>query len=244
MKSIIKLLLHKVGFDISLYPGRDVRRRFNILKELSINHVLDVGANSGQYAVELFDLGYCGRISSFEPLPEVFIELEKKCRLRSNWRAYNYALGSENKTSLIYESLNSVSSSLSNMLETHLANAPESRVIATKEIRIKKSADAIAECCNILDDRIYLKIDTQGYEEYVLEGIDNYFDNICAVQLEISLTQLYEDGMNITEAIKYFERLGFELYSIENGFEDLDNLRLLQVDLIFVKLDLQVSNVL
>lgn len=235
MKSIIKLIFRKIGVDFSIYPSRDIQRRLNILKKFSINHVLDIGANSGQYSSELFDLGYCGKISSFEPLSKAFQELEVKSRGMSNWFAYNYALGSENNTSLIHISQNSVSSSLSDMLESHLVNAPESVVIKSEEIRVINAGDALAECCNISEENIYVKIDTQGYERYVLDGLVNYKDSISAIQLEISLTPLYEDGLSLTDAIEYLDSWGFDLFSIENGFHDLNNVRLLQADLIFVK---------
>ena len=48
-----------------------------LLKQLSINCVIHVGASKGQFAAELRAAGYDGFIYSFEPVARAFSELEE-----------------------------------------------------------------------------------------------------------------------------------------------------------------------
>ena len=40
--------------DLKKYPDLDLRRRKKLLEYHKINKILDVGANSGQYALQIF----------------------------------------------------------------------------------------------------------------------------------------------------------------------------------------------
>jgi len=64
----------KLGFDVVKYrPTRHplARTRF-LFERFGIDLVLDVGANTGQYARQLRHTGYRGRIVSFEPLASAY----------------------------------------------------------------------------------------------------------------------------------------------------------------------------
>ena len=81
-----------------------------------INHVLDVGANVGQYASELRALGYAGKITSFEPGRFAFAVLEEASRRDDAWQAFNYGLSDVDGPLALTLSENSVSSSLQQVL--------------------------------------------------------------------------------------------------------------------------------
>lgn len=77
---IINLLQNyfkKRGFVIKKYPYGGLKRRVVIIKHLKVDHIIDVGANKGQYALKMRSLGYQGKISSFEPLKKAFQILQK-----------------------------------------------------------------------------------------------------------------------------------------------------------------------
>ena len=65
-----------------------------VLQSLRTDCVLDVGANAGQFALQLRSLGYTGLILSFEPDPQVFKELKQHSDGDARWHAFNLALGS------------------------------------------------------------------------------------------------------------------------------------------------------
>jgi hypothetical protein len=68
----VKGAARRRGFEISRYRPHQARR-VRRLHEAGIDTVVDVGANAGQYAVELRRFGYDGRIVSFEPLLAAFV---------------------------------------------------------------------------------------------------------------------------------------------------------------------------
>jgi hypothetical protein len=63
------------------------------IRQMNVTHVIDVGANRGQYGRLLRRLGFQGRIISFEPVHRSFEELSEGARLDGNWEAHRLALG-------------------------------------------------------------------------------------------------------------------------------------------------------
>jgi len=169
MKNLIKKILRKKGIQLKRYPEDDFVRRMKIVDNYNIDTLFDIGANAGQYSSNMRELGYRKKIISFEPLKSAFEELKKASLKDNNWVINNYALGNENIKSMINVAGNSYSSSILNMLPTHLKSAPESNYIAQEEIEIKTFDSIFNSFCN-KEDRVMIKIDTQGYEKNVLEG--------------------------------------------------------------------------
>src|SRR6266542_708311 len=71
--------------------GSKTTRRLSMLRHHGVNTVLDVGANTGQYALALRRAGYEQAIFSFEPLSDAFGQLERKSRSDPNWRVFHCA---------------------------------------------------------------------------------------------------------------------------------------------------------
>lgn len=239
MKIVIQKILNKVGLQIKRYPdpiklSPDMARRVKMLKYFKIDTILDIGANTGQFAVKMRKLGFRDKIISFEPLSNAFDQLKSNSLEDENWLISNYALGNEDAKSIINVSNNSQSSSILNMLPIHLSSAPSSEYIAREEIEVKK-LDSIFNLFCKNTDKIMMKIDTQGYEKNVIEGALESLKMIDIIQLEMSIVPLYENEMLFVEMINYLERNGFQLFALENGFSNPSSGRLLQVDGIFVK---------
>ena len=57
--------------------------------------------------------------------------------------------------------------------------------------------------------RIFLKVDTQGYERQVLAGAGRTLQRTVALQIELPLAHLYEGVWRFHEAIACLDALGF-----------------------------------
>ena len=234
LKKSVRNIARAAGFDVVRYVPRrhPLARRKKMLEIYQINLVLDIGANIGQYGEELREIGYKGKIISFEPLSTAFKTLIKRSEGDPAWEIHNFALGDKNETASINIAGNSFSSSLLDILPSHTKSAPESVYVGHEEIKVKTLDDIYSDVVND-SDRVYLKIDTQGFEENVLRGAEGSLESIDTIQLEMSLTPLYQDGLLFDEMYGLLCRKGYVLVALEPGFTDEETGQLLQVDGIF-----------
>lgn len=236
--SLKRLLINSanaLGFDVYKKPGKNYSYFLQLLNTHQIDCILDVGANEGQYAQKLLKYGYTGAILSFEPVLSTYKILAANTAKSTHWKAYNYALAAENGVAEINISGNTVSSSILEIEETHLAAAPESKYIKKETIQLKKLETLFFEELQLIDKRVFLKIDTQGFEMEVLKGAENILNNIIGVQLELSITEMYKGEKLFDELIAYLKERGFVLYQLEPGLVNIQTGRLLQFDGIFFK---------
>ncbi|MGO9527578.1 MAG: FkbM family methyltransferase [Verrucomicrobiia bacterium] len=77
----------------------------------------------------------------------------------------------------------------------------------TSPRRLDDVLDEVAPDCH--RKRIFLKMDTQGYDLKVFKGLGNKLDHIVAIQSEVSLIPIYENMPHRTDSISLYERAGF-----------------------------------
>lgn len=238
MKKLVNKLLKGTGYQLksSAYLDTDIKTRIKIAQSLNIDVLLDVGANTGQYAQKMRAFGYTGKVVSFEPLSNIFEKLKQNSASDSKWEINNYALGKEDTEGVINIAGNMDSSSILSMLPEHEKNAPHSKYVGQQPIIIKR-LDTVASSLYNEQNNVMLKIDTQGYEESVLRGAEKSLKHIKMLQLEMSIVPLYESEMLFTDMVRFLDQQNFCLYGIENGFTNSKTGRLLQFDGIFVNKD-------
>ena len=238
IKHEVRKLLWKFGYDITHFKptSHPLARRKQILECYDIDTVLDIGANSGQFAQQLrADLGYAKRILSLEPLSSAFELLKANAKDDPAWEVFNFALGEAEEKREINIAGNSYSSSLLSMLPAHLKSAPESKYIGKEVIDIRTLDSLFGYLCKAATN-VYMKIDTQGFESKVLKGAEQSLSQIDTVQMEMSLVPLYEGELLFNEMYMLMSKKGYSLVSIETGFSDQASGQLLQVDGIFHRL--------
>lgn len=225
-----------MGYDIKVFSPtqHSLARRKHIIEQNLVSTVLDVGANTGQWARQLRnDLGYPHRIISFEPLKHAYRALEESAKNDPLWDVLPHALGRESGFVDINVANNSQSSSMLKMLDAHVVSAPESEYIGTEKIEIKR-LDEMYDSLGIGSSKTYLKIDTQGFEEHVVDGAHGVLDQIDLIQLELSLVPLYEGEPLLETMCAKMRALNYTIVALEeSGFSDPATGHLLQVDAIF-----------
>ena len=230
-----KSLLHRFGVDLIDYPKPHWQQLKCLLDHFGITLVLDVGANIGQYAGYLRAAGYRGRIVSFEPLADAHAELTHRAAGDAAWTvAPRLALGASEGEIEINVSGDRDMSSLLPMRAEILKASPSSRTVARETVRLA-TLDSVFDDYARADDRVLLKIDTQGYERQVLEGAARSLPRLTGVQLELSLVPLYEGETTWLAMIDALARHGFEPRLLIPGYFDRHLVRLLQVDGVFFR---------
>ena len=206
------------------------------LTQNSCDLVIDIGANTGQFAQQIISRGYTGNILSFEPLLTAHKTLQKLARKYKSWSVEEpVALGDENTEVLINVSENSVSSSILAIGDLHTNAAASSGYVGTQVTKIRKLSDYQDQLHKFKN--IYLKIDTQGFELNVLKGIGALINKIEFIQLEVSFVELYTEQCRQHEIEAWMTKNNFEIWSIERGFSDPATGQTLQADYIYRKLD-------
>lgn len=228
--------MRRLGLDVARYsPGRDPReRRTRLLDDRGVSLVLDVGANVGQYAHELRAGGYTGRIVSFEPLKEAYAQLRKEAARDAAWEVENTALGEAEGEVVLNVASNSQSSSVLQLGEEHLAAAPDVRYVGEERATMTTLAAAVDRHARP-GDRIFVKVDVQGYERAVVEGAGDAVDRVVGFQLELSLVRVYRGQPVLDEMTRWMRDKGFTLMSLEPVFWNDATGQLLQVDGLFFR---------
>ena len=230
-------MLHRVGFELRRFSVEQSEnaRFISMLRTHNVNLIFDVGANAGQFGVLLREIGFDGKIVSFEPLSdarEILLNISKNDPL---WQiALQTAIGEENGEIEIQIAGNSQSSSVLDMLDTHVRAAPDSKYIGKEKVALRK-LDSIAPDYMDSNSIAFIKIDTQGYETQVMNGAKKLMSQIVGLQVEISLVPLYKGQCLFDEMLKKLKNDGFELWSISTVFSDPNTAQLLQVDATFFR---------
>jgi hypothetical protein len=84
-------------------------------------------------------------------------------------------------------------------------------------------------------ERLFVKIDVQGGEDAVLDGIGALWGQLVGVQLELALTRLYEGERSYLDVCARLESLGFHLALVLPGYFDGKVKRQLQFDGVFLR---------
>jgi FkbM family methyltransferase len=235
LKSAIRRAANGLGYDIVGHDGKNARWRLaQFFASADITTVFDVGANRGTYGWELREMGFDGAIVSFEPMQEAFAQLKTAAGSDPKWRVVNIGLGDKDEELLLNVAANSESSSFLPMLAAHEEAAPESRYLKQEPARIRR-LDGVVRDHAAADTRIFLKIDTQGFEKHVLEGARGMLEQVPLIQIECSLVPLYGGVDTIEGMIAFLRGLGYAPIDTRPTFHHRDNHHLMQMDVIFAR---------
>jgi FkbM family methyltransferase len=227
LKACKRALERTIGARIYGYPSTIIqiipeKRRRNawfsypsiirsVLEEYQVDLVLDVGANIGQFALGMRRL-YKGLIISFEPVSRTFAILRNTAPDDKNWYKFNYALGSESGEQYINVYEMSQLSSLLETTEDTVKRFGDRAAAPLKElVQIRRLDDIANELpFDVHARKIFLKMDTQGYDLEVFKGTRSIRGNIVAIQAEVYQSPFYDKAPPWTESIKVYNEAGFK----------------------------------
>lgn len=202
------------------------------LHTLNIGTILDIGANTGQFASTINVIFPNAKIYAFEPLPDCFEQLQMHMAGCKNFTAFNIGLGDQSGSLKFEKHDSSLSSSFLKMTDIHKTAFPHTQNSQSIEVKIEK-LDNVAKNLSIIDP-LLIKIDVQGYEDKVLRGGEQTIKRARLVISETSFESLYEGQPLFDDIYRTFINLGFSYAgSFEQLFNPLDG-RILQADSIFI----------
>lgn len=232
VKGWIRRGLRRAGWDVHRFgPTTDPAVQCAVaLRHHETDLVIDVGANVGQFASELRNVGYKGQIVSFEPLSSAHRVLSKRARRDPLWTVHERcAVGDEDGETVIHVSANSVSSSILPMLDAHTSAAQSSAYVSEESTPVVRLDTVLPQYLE-RSRNAFIKIDTQGFEKQVLDGACTSLQRVQGVLCELSLVPLYEGQTLWQDMIARLESDGFHLWFLQPGFIDPKTGQSLQLD--------------
>jgi FkbM family methyltransferase len=222
MASVIRSIFVKLGYmaiarGVRL-PQSKLVADFNqwchlidLIRRLNINVFLDVGANRGFFSKHLRMSGYSGRLISFEPIPEDQERIRVLAAGDPSWTVCGYALGSASGCTDFQIIMSGQETTLSSFLPLKF-QAEGTRTVSVNIHRLDQVLPELIK--GIGSPRIFLKMDTQGFDGEVLKGARGCIDQIMGIQSEISVIPIYEGMPHYTESLACYERCGFDLTNV------------------------------
>ncbi len=234
MKIILKKILNKLGIDVKrLHPELRNRLSFDDIYKLKIKKnplIFDVGANKGQSIQRFKKIFPECIIHSFEPIKKEFTLLKEKYQHDKKVNINNEALGDKiEKKQFNVTALTGNSSFHKLNLNTNWIKKRSNQYNTSVDKYIKETVEVdvntIDHYCkkNEIEKIDILKIDTQGYEDKILEGSLHLLQNnqVDFVELEIMFDDVYEKYLSFSDIEKYLLPNDFRFSAITTANQNL-----------------------
>lgn len=209
-----KKIANRFGFDVrNAEYTVNGRRRINF-QNRHVNHVLDVGANEGQYGHDRRLEGYRGWITSWEPNPESADLLERKFLGNDKrWALMRAAIGREETTARLFLTRNTQSNSL---VRPSLHSGAEFSILGEVQVAVRTLDLEVKNLKPGIDlSRSWLKVDVQGYERDVIAGAGEVLSSVAGAEFELCLSETYEGQALLGELVESLSQLGLRLKALE-----------------------------
>lgn len=190
------------------------------LNQAGIGWLLDIGAHSGEFVRKLRSFGYRGFIYSVEPQQAVHARLREAACNDVRWLPVpRQGVGSESGWLELNISENSWSTSLLEVHPNHLRADASTRTVTRERVEVVRAENLLnRESMNSIEA---IKIDVQGYERHVLEGLHSILPHVRLLLLEMSIVECYRGAADLFELDRHLtEECGFERVSLEPAYYD------------------------
>ncbi|MBS0152810.1 MAG: FkbM family methyltransferase [Nitrospira sp.] len=237
LKRTVQALLGNFGLEVRRKQVQRKTKFETLLMQYQVDMVFDIGANIGQCGPWFRWIGFDKTIVSFEPISHLFQQLSQNAKSDPKWLVEKVALGEKDGVGVINVSGgHGGASSILTMTEHVVKNAPDQAVIRQEEIAIT-TVEKMMRKYYPEGDRLFLKIDAQGYETRVIEGIGSELPRIIGMKLEMSLVENYRGELLMVDMLPRLKNMGFHLVEFENGWSNEKTGEMHQVDGVFFRTD-------
>jgi FkbM family methyltransferase len=182
-----------------------------LFSSLDIDCVIDVGANTGQFAefVRKY-VGYQGLIVSLEPIPALVAQLRAASANDPKWEVRHLALGRTAGRARFYVTTNTEFSSFLTVNRDAYDFGEMTDVRESINVDVDTLDTLVPEIMERFGVRnIHLKLDTQGYDLEVLTGGERILDSIASLQTELAVCRIYDGMPDFREVSRYIEEHDF-----------------------------------
>jgi FkbM family methyltransferase len=203
------------------------------LERAQLQTVIDVGAHKGEFSRAIRALLPAIRVYAFEPLEDRHNELRAKLQSAELFQAFCVALGDINGEVSFRRNSFTKASSVLPMAEAHKRAFPWTDVSTTTSVPMRRLDDFESEL--ILEPKVMLKLDVQGYEDRVLAGAQRMLEKVDYILIEVSFVELYEGQPTFKEIFSLLDESGFAYIGSWDQLHSPVDQSILQADAFFAR---------
>jgi FkbM family methyltransferase len=207
-----------------------------LFEHYRVDCVLDVGANRGQYARLLRRAGYRGQIVSFEPVPELFAQLSAAAAADGRWSVHQMALGSADGVLPMHVVPGTMSSLLAPS-EYGTGRYEQLRQVTEVEVPVRRLDALLPTLPEVQGRRLFLKMDTQGYDLEAFAGLGDQVHQVVGLQSEMALLTIYDEMPRLPAALPVYEAAGFGVTGFYPVTREWRTWRVLEFDCVMARAD-------
>ncbi len=177
----------------------------------TINTILDIGANIGQWTYVLKTFYPHILVHSIEPNPKIYPILIKNSKKFKNWMTFNFGIGDINTPHFLYYSGDG-SAEASIYKDENSDQKVKVKLINLSRSNIKKHG--------LFYHYDLVKIDVEGAEKCVINSLKNL--NFKYISLEVALKR--NKGLTVNQAKKFLFKVGIKtkLITVQKISDDAD----------------------
>lgn len=236
LKNLLKKLFRVFGADIVRTRNSPELTMLG-LRAIQFTTIIDVGANTGQFATTIRHHFPHAQVYCFEPLPAAFNELEKWAAAQGGYvTAINKAIGDEEGSieMWLHEDHTPSSSLLetTGLTEEYYPITGKKKKINVEQTTLDAALSGVSEVTDQASVTL-VKMDVQGYEDRVIAGGENTLRNAKACLLEISLDTLYENQAEFKGLLLQLDKIGYR-YAGNYSQNYADDGHVVFIDAVFI----------
>ena len=195
------------------------------------NIIIDIGANHGDFCLEIAKRNPNIDILAFEPEPSLYRVLEKEKKSLQNLKLYKFALANIKKKEIRdFHVSHEGDMGVSSLLEFNNNNLKKNdywkrrsdlkhdEVIQVEVISLSSMLDVID-----YDEIAFIKIDSQGFDLDILKSAGEHFHRIQAGMLEAPATPetslYYNEKDTLVDILNFLKEKDYKIYQIKPNDE-------------------------
>ena len=202
-------------------------------KNFNPKFIVDVGCAYGEWTKKMLKYFPNSNFYLYDANEDNKVELEKLCKKNKNISYQINLLSEDNKNYKFFKM--GYGSSIFEEQTNHKRQAIE--------LKSKKLSEILPKIITTKNNNL-IKLDVQGSELKVLDGLDNYLTHFEIIIMETSIHKYNKNAPLFDEVIAYMHNKKYTLYDLfdfkRTGYE---NSFLLQVDCVFIRNDSQFLKV-